>query len=67
MGKLHTLRRAILRDRTAWERVRARGRTALEQARSATFDRKTGQWCPHFGYSGSSAYRKFISKTLTTA
>jgi uncharacterized membrane protein YjgN (DUF898 family) len=51
MGKLHSLRRAILRDPAAWSKVRMH----------AYFDKKTQKWAPSNSYHGKS-YNLFIRK-----
>lgn len=55
MGKLHTLKRAILREPEKWIRS--------WYYPGAYFDKKTGIWHPSYHYY---SYRKFVIYTLKT-
>ncbi len=60
MGKLHTLRRAILRDpaKWAWPHSDTWVASAYPDAR--------GQWQPCFGSLFGGSYNHFVKRTLTT-
>lgn len=71
MGKLHTLRRAILRDPDKWKWYRwtdLRGHEHVRERKGGAVRRRDGTWKPNdhlFWRSTSNGpYRKFIEKVL---
>ena len=52
MGKLHTLRRAILRDPKKWRGARGASRT------------RKGEWYPSASYFTGTSYRSFIKHVV---